>query len=220
MNLSRDGAMELAGHEGIVLSRYKDSVGVWTLGIGHTRGAGAPDPETFLGELAIADAFTLFEKDAKKYVDAVNAAVRVPVTQTQFDALVSFHFNTGAIGRASLVQKLNAGDIAGAAEGFMAWNKPPEVIGRRTKERDLFKSGKYANNGMATAYPADAAGRVLWAKPKRVDLRTIIASANAQEPKATLPAPKPPTAPMPVPAPAKGFWANLFDRIFPNPKGA
>jgi lysozyme len=45
MKVSTRGLAEIASHEGIVTSRYKDSVGVWTLGIGHTASAGSPDPE-------------------------------------------------------------------------------------------------------------------------------------------------------------------------------
>ncbi|MEP2947392.1 MAG: hypothetical protein ABJN11_14115 [Lentilitoribacter sp.] len=45
MKTSERGLAEIASHEGIVMSKYKDSVGVWTIGIGHTKNAGAPDPE-------------------------------------------------------------------------------------------------------------------------------------------------------------------------------
>lgn len=193
MNLSREGAMELIGHEGIVLTRYKDSVGVWTIGVGHTRAAGPPDPETFLNELTLAQAFGLFENDVRKYVTDVNRALKVKVTQQQFDALVSFHFNTGAIGRATLVKKLNAGDVDGAAKGFMAWNQPPEVTGRRIKEQALFAVGKYSNGGMANVFPADARGVVNFKKPKRVDLRSALGIAK--------PPPPPDIAPVPVPKP-------------------
>lgn len=174
MNLSREGAMELIGHEAIVLTRYLDSVGVWTIGVGHTRAAGEPNPDAYLGKLTLDEALKLFDRDVAKYVAAVNAAVRVKVTQAQFDALVSFHYNTGAIGRASLVKRLNAGDVAGAAAGLMEWVKPPEVTGRRRKEQMLFQSGRYSNGGMANIYPASASGHIQWNKPQRVDLRKAL----------------------------------------------
>ena len=44
ITVSRRGVLEIAGHEGIVLGPYRDSAGVWTYGVGHTAGAGAPDP--------------------------------------------------------------------------------------------------------------------------------------------------------------------------------
>ncbi len=174
MNLSRDGAMELIGHEAIVQTRYKDSVGVYTIGVGHTKAAGGLDPATFAGELPLKDVFDLFFHDVQKYVADVNAAVRHAVNQTQFDALVSFHYNTGAIRKASLTQRVNAGDMAGAAQGFMAYVKPKEIIARRTKERDLFATGKYSNRGLAMIYPATPNGAIQWAKGHRVDLRKAL----------------------------------------------
>lgn len=178
MNLSREGAMELIGHEAIVLTRYRDSVGIWTIGVGHTKAAGDPDPAKFTGELTLKQVFDLFEHDVARYVADVNAALRVKVSQTQFDALVSFHYNTGAIRKASLTQRLNAGDVAGAAQGFMAWVKPKEITARRAKERDLFASGKYANRGMAAILPATPEGRVLWNKRKTINLAEALTAAT------------------------------------------
>src|SRR5690606_26793868 len=106
MNLSRQGLMELIGHEAIVQTRYRDSAGVWTIGVGHTRAAGPPDPRTFEGTMSLTEVIALFRRDVTAYSAAVRAAIRVPVSQTEFDALVSFHYNTGAIGRAALVRSL------------------------------------------------------------------------------------------------------------------
>lgn len=183
MNLSREGAMELIGHEAIVLTRYLDSVGVWTIGVGHTKAAGNPDPEKFRDALTIQETFDLFEHDVRRYADDVNSVLKVHVTQQQFDALVSFHFNTGAIRRALLVKRINDGDMNAAALGFMAWVKPVAVTKRRMKERNLFETGKYANKGMVNIYPANVLGRIDWSKPTRVDLRKSIGFA--------LPVPKP-----------------------------
>jgi lysozyme len=175
MQLSRQGAMELIGHEAIVTARYRDSVGVWTIGVGHTKAAGAPDPEKFGGEMPIKQVFELFTKDVRKYVDAVNAALTKDVTQTEFDALVSFHFNTGKIKKASLTRSINAGDKAKAAAEFMNWVKPPEITGRRKKEQKLFATGTYSNGGKATLYSANGAGKVQWTSGTRIDLDTELA---------------------------------------------
>lgn len=174
MNLSREGAMELIGHEAIVLTRYKDSVGIFTIGVGHTKAAGDPDPETFTGALSLPQVFDLFFRDVQKYVDTVNKYVLRPVSQTQFDALVSFHYNTGAIRKASLTQKINSGDFSGAANAFMAWVKPKEIIGRRKKEQKLFATGEYSNKGMAMIYPATSGGSIQWGKGRRVDLKKTL----------------------------------------------
>jgi GH24 family phage-related lysozyme (muramidase) len=135
MKTSDAGIYALALHEGIVPAPYRDSVGVWTYGIGHTAAAGPPVPANMPKgmpadlDAALRHVFEVFRADLPKYEEGVRRAVKVPVTQAQFDALVSFHYNTGAIGRASLVKKLNAGDVKGAAAGFMAWVKPKEITG-------------------------------------------------------------------------------------------
>lgn len=169
-HMSVYGLKELIGHEGIVLTRYRDSVDVWTLGVGHTRAAGPPDPRTFTGKLTIPEAIALFKKDVKDYEDDVAAVLEVSVSATEFDALVSFHFNTGGIRQASLVKSLNGGDRERAADEFMNWSKPKEVIPRRLKEQKLFAEGRYSNGRKATIYPATKEGRVRWGEGVLHDL--------------------------------------------------
>jgi len=72
----------------------------------------------------------------------------VPLQSHQFDALVSFDFNTGGIFKARLTQRINAGD-PDAADSFMGWLKPPEIRGRRVDEMNLFQTGDYRANGDA-----------------------------------------------------------------------
>ncbi len=173
MRMTAAGLRELAGHEGIVLTRYRDSVGVWTLGIGHTAAAGPPDPEAFDGRLGLADALALFARDVARYEDEVAAALRVPVAPHEFDALVSFHFNTGAITRAELTERLNAGDRVGAAERFMNWRKPAAIIPRREREQALFRDGVYAHRGRARLFEADRDGVVDYRSFTWVDLGAV-----------------------------------------------
>ena len=73
----------------------------------------------------------------------MNRAVTVPVTVNQFDACVSLAFNIGATGFAgsTVVHKLNAGDIGGAADAFLMWMRPPELRQRRDGERTQFLKG-------------------------------------------------------------------------------
>jgi len=179
--------MELIGHEGIVASPYYDSANVLTWGVGHTAHAGEPLPSAKWGKSAdLVEVFSTFRRDVAPYEAQVRLAFTRPLTQEQFDAAVSFHFNTGAIARATWVKKFNAGDIAGARKSFMDWRKPAAIIPRRTKERDLFFTGKYGNGGMATLYPADTQGRVLWGQGKAVDLADALARMT------------PPATPMPA----------------------
>lgn len=74
---------------------------------------------------------------ARHAADVVRALGDAPTTQAQFDALVSFHYNTGAIGRATLTRKHIAGDFAGAALEFMRWNRAAgRVMAGLTRRRE------------------------------------------------------------------------------------
>ena len=202
MKISTEGLVALIAHEGIVQSRYKDSVGVWTIGVGHTKAAGGLNPETFTGTLTVAQIMDLLRTDIVKYENGVNAAVKVPLKQHEFDALVSFHYNTGAIGKATLTKSLNAGKKTQAGAEFMNWVKPPEIKGRREAERDLFLTGKYPAP-YGNLYPASAAGVVQWSKGKRVDIKALLGAS-------TVPAPEPvePTTPVPT-EPKQTLWGAI-----------
>jgi GH24 family phage-related lysozyme (muramidase) len=127
--------------EGLRLNSYRDAVGVWTIGYGHTRTAGPGQRIT--NEQAIA----LLKQDVATFEKAVTSAVRVPITNNQFAALVSFAYNvgSGALNSSTLLRRLNAGDSNGAANEFLRWNRAGgQVLAgltrRRVAERDLFLS--------------------------------------------------------------------------------
>jgi lysozyme len=175
MRVSHRGLCELAGHEGIVPYPYFDSVGVLTVGIGHTASAGPPDPKTLpRGEaIPLEDVLAIFRRDVARVEARVNDAVKVPLAQHEFDALVSFDFNTGGIYRAKLTKHLNRGDRKAATAAFMGWRRPAEIIPRRQKEQALFRDGTYGD-GHTTVYQASASGNVLWSTGKRVSVLDIL----------------------------------------------
>ncbi|AUX69254.1 glycoside hydrolase [Porphyrobacter sp. HT-58-2] len=84
--------------------------------------------------------------DLRRYAAEVEAAIgTAPTTPCQFDALVSFHYNTGAIARATLTRKHIAGDHAGAAREFARWNRAggrvlKGLVRRRAAEAELYCS--------------------------------------------------------------------------------
>ncbi len=172
MQMTDRGLMALARHEGIVPGPYRDSTGTWTFGIGHTAAAGPPDPaEMPRGmpadiDAAIREAFRVFCTDLARYEAAVQASVTVPLVPHEFDALVSFHYNTGGIARAALTRHLNAGNRVAAAEAFLNWRKPASIIPRREAERDLFRHGRYPR-GTIPVWSVDHAGRVDFSRPVR-----------------------------------------------------
>jgi GH24 family phage-related lysozyme (muramidase) len=84
--------------------------------------------------------------DLARYAGDVAAALgNAPASQAQFDALVSFHYNTGAIARATLTKKHIAGDYEGAAREFARWNRAGGQVlrgltNRRAAEAELYLS--------------------------------------------------------------------------------
>lgn len=158
MRTSTKGLAAIVKSEGVVPAPYIDPVGVWTFGIGHTAMSGEPDPAKMPRgmpddvDAAIRYAFDLFKRRIRKYEDEVAQAVRVPLSQHEFDALVSFHFNTGAISRASATDYLNNGNREEAARRLTLYNKGrvngqlvvlEGLVRRREEERRMFLYGDY-----------------------------------------------------------------------------
>ena len=172
MQMTDRGLLALARHEGIVPGPYRDSTGTWTFGIDHTAAAGPPDPAMIPRgmpedlDAAIRGAFRLFRADLARYEADVQRAVTVPLEPHEFDALVSFHYNTSGIARAALTRHLNAGDRDAAANAFLNWRKPASIIPRREAERDLFRHGHYPG-GTIPVWSVDRAGRVDFSRPIR-----------------------------------------------------
>ena len=148
-------AMELIQHEAIVQEAYKDSQGIWTWGVGVTSASGhsveryEDNPQPLAKCLAVY-VWLLREK----YAPAVRQAFGDhKLTEAQFAAALSFHYNTGAIERASWVKTWLTGGLAKAKEQFLEWRRPPAIMQRRRAEADLFFHGKWSSGGKAAVYP-------------------------------------------------------------------
>lgn len=180
MRTSPAGVAALASHEGFVPGPYLDSVGVWTVYVGHTAAAGAPDPRAMPKgmpsdlEDAMTTGFEVFARDLARYEADVRQAIGVPVAQHEFDAAVSFHYNTGAIGRAEWVKSLNRGDRSTAAEQIMSWAKPKSIIPRREAEQRLFRDGVYPNKP-TPVWQVNSAGRVIWNPIRSLSPEEVVA---------------------------------------------
>jgi lysozyme len=138
-NISPAGLALIKQFEGLRLTSYQDSVGVWTIGYGSTLGVHAG--MTITQEQADAR----LSIDVQTAVQCVNRKVGPALTQNQFDALVSFVFNLGcgAFSGSTLLRLLNAGDAGAAAHQFPAWcHAGKEVLAglvmRRAAEQKLF----------------------------------------------------------------------------------
>lgn len=145
MSLQGRDFLKEEGIEGVRLTAYKDTGGVWTCGVGHT---GADVKPNMVVTMEQVDKWLTQDIATAEY--AVNKFVKVVLTQAQFDALVSFTFNLGSnsLFKSTLLRQLNAGDYQGAADQFLRWvfdngKKLNGLVTRRTRERLMFLEGKY-----------------------------------------------------------------------------
>ena len=144
MAVSPFGVDLICSFEGKRLTAYDDGVGVWTIGFGTTvypNGIKVKKGDT----CTEAQAKAYMAYDLKKFDVTVSKAVTVALNQNQFDALVSLAYNIGAsaFSQSTLVKKLNANDIRGAADQFDVWvnaggKRMQGLVNRRSKEKQLF----------------------------------------------------------------------------------
>ncbi len=148
MKTSAGGRRMIRTAEGTKLVAYLDCVGVWTIGTGHTSAAGPPKVVAGL-RITEAEADAILARDLDAVERAVLKALTRQPTQNQFDAMVSLAFNIGgkAFAKSSIVSRFNRGDIEGASDAFLRWNKAGGRVvngltARRKVERSLFRRGE------------------------------------------------------------------------------
>lgn len=144
MRMTDEGLALIRQFEGFRGSAYRDAVGVWTIGYGHTAMAGPPD--VFPG-LCIShdEAVGILARDVEVFARGVSAALHVAVTDGQFSALVSFAYNVGLgnFRKSSVLRAVNAGDLAAVPRRLNLWVKAggrtlPGLVRRRAAEGALF----------------------------------------------------------------------------------
>lgn len=129
--------------EGLSLKAYPDpgtGGAPWTIGYGHT------GPEVHPGMVITQEqADELLRMDAERVSQQVQQLVTAPLNQNEFDALVCFVYNVGIgnFAKSTLLRKLNAGDLDGAANEFDRWTRGgghvlPGLVARRHDEKELF----------------------------------------------------------------------------------
>lgn len=138
---SLQGIELIKRHESCALKAYQDTGGVWTIGWGHT------GPDVYAGlTWSQAKADSTLVRDLANAENCIHSHVFVPLTQGEFDALVSFIFNVGcgAFRDSTMLRLLNDSDYDGAAGQFRRWNHDngkelAELTRRREEERQLFE---------------------------------------------------------------------------------
>jgi len=139
MNISEQGLTLIKESEALRLESYADSIGIPTIGYGHTSLVRLGDVCTEVE----ADAFLI--SDLETVEKCIKNSVSVELTQGQYDALCSFVFNLGctALRNSTLLRLLNSGDDVGAGEQFKRWDHAGGKIlagltKRREKEAEMF----------------------------------------------------------------------------------
>lgn len=147
MQTSPQGIAFLERHEGVVLKAYRCPAGRWTIAAGLTAASGVVIPKPGM-RITNAEASALLAKALNRnYEPAVRKAMP-GAKQHEFDGGVSFHFNTGAIARASWVKAWRSKAWPAVEKGLRAWNKGggrvlPGLSRRRGEEYQLIRFRDY-----------------------------------------------------------------------------
>lgn len=146
MKMTDEGLDLIRQFEGFRGTAYRDPVGVWTIGYGHTSMAGAPE---VIAGLTVSDteAAGILARDVEQFARGVRALVRMELSDGQFSALVSFAFNVGlgALKKSSVLAAVNGRDFAAVPRRLQLWTKAgghvlPGLVRRRAAEAALFAS--------------------------------------------------------------------------------
>lgn len=174
--ITRRVMLEILEHEAIVLEAYYDSVGILTWGVGVTNASGH-HVERYVGKPStIARAIEIYAWLLReRYLPGVLRAFKGHTpTENELCAALSFHYNTGAIEKASWVKSFMAGNRAKARKQFMNWSKPKEIIGRRKAERDLFFDNHWTQDGVVLLYDVNSKRKPF--NPRPVDVSKEVAA--------------------------------------------
>jgi lysozyme len=209
MKTSDNGRAFIEAFEGLYLHDYDDGTGVITIGYGHTNLAGVP-PKVFKGQrITEPQADAILAADLAAVEKDVARFIKVPMTQPQFDTFVSFHFNTGALGKSSIDDKFNAGNVVSAMNTLLQYDhaggrQMAGLTRRRQAERLVFMGQVEQGMKLAGAHMKAPGGPM--------------PQAPTKAPIVILPNPRPIDAPPSIANPAKGsigaFIASIFAAIF------
>lgn len=161
---SADAIALIKQYEGLKLTSYQDTGGVWTIGYGTTSINGIP----------VYEGQTITEAQAEEYLTSylqstaaptINSKTKAPITQSMYDALCCFTYNVGSgnFSKSTLLKELNSGKYLDAATLFNDWTKDngviqPGLVKRRVSEKDLFlKNGVPSISGDLTPAASNTA---------------------------------------------------------------
>jgi lysozyme len=171
MQMTKSGLDLIKEFEGFRAKAYRDSVGVWTIGYGHTSMAGAPEVRPGM-VITAEEAEQILARDVDVFARGVRKAVTTKISDEQFSALVSFAYNVGLgnFAKSSVLAAVNRDDFDAVPRRLQLWTKAggrvlPGLVRRRAAEAALFAESRV---------PPVAAGPV-----ERVDAKPLRESKTA-----------------------------------------
>lgn len=158
MKVSAKALEVIRHHEGVRTKPYQCPALLWTIGVGHVidpnharvplaERKALPIPDGWNRTITMGEVDDILKRDLATFERGVERFCPVPLTQGQFDALVSFSFNVGlgTLQRSTLRQKVLRGDMEGAADEFLKYTIGggkvlKGLVTRRNDERAMFVS--------------------------------------------------------------------------------
>ena len=141
MKISEDGLELIKKFEGCETTAYQDSVGVWTIGFGHTKGV--EEGQT----CSIEDAESMLAEEMDEYEGYINNMVKVELQQHEFDALVAWVYNLGPtnLGESTMLKVLNGGQFDRVPDEMNRWTRAggkilEGLVRRRQAESLMFQN--------------------------------------------------------------------------------
>jgi GH24 family phage-related lysozyme (muramidase) len=180
----------IAGHEGVRTKPYKDSLGLWTVGVGHLIGDGRSLPAQYNREFSKDEVKAMFQQDYQKHAQAASG---IPgfnnLNEKGKGALIDMTFNMGPGWYRrwpNFTRALGSGDVQGAASQLEGskWSKQ---VGRRAQEdiamiragaQKAKKGGLF--DGPTDGYPMELHGTELVIPIDNNSILSKLASTNAE----------------------------------------
>ena len=141
MKISEDGLELIKKFEGCETSAYQDSVGVWTIGFGHTKGV--EEGQT----CSIEDAESMLADEMDEYEGYINNMVKVELQQHEFDSLVAWVYNLGPtnLSESTMLKVLNGGQFVRVRDEMNRWTRAggeilEGLVRRRQAESLMFQN--------------------------------------------------------------------------------
>jgi len=144
LNISQEGLDLIKKFEGCELTSYQDSVDVWTIGYGHTKGVEEGQ------EITQDEAEEMLASELDEYEGYINDMVECDLEQCQFDALVAWVYNLGPtnLKSSTMLKRLNSNDLDDVPNQIKRWDKAggkvlAGLVRRREAESLLFEGKEW-----------------------------------------------------------------------------